>query len=107
MSDSKVIGKPTSGPWHRDEYGCVVDKSGEPVSFRTVSILCSGSPERIAEAEANTTLATASHDLLEALEWAMKCGRLDYQKRTGSNNAYCDAVDRARSAIARARGLSQ
>lgn len=41
-------------------------------------------------------------ELLEALKWAMGTGRLTYMRRNSANGSYCDAVDRARAAIAKA-----
>jgi|AGFS01.1.fsa_nt_gi hypothetical protein len=48
-------------------------------------------------------LIAAAPDLLESLQWAMKqIG--GYHNRTKSNGIYCDAVDRANAAIAKALG---
>jgi hypothetical protein len=58
----------TPGPWHRDKYGHIVDGEGSDVLFRSVSILGSGAPERMALAEANTDVAAAAPDLLANLE---------------------------------------
>jgi hypothetical protein len=63
MSESKF----TPGPWSRDKFGNVVDAAGERVGFRGVTIVCSGAPERVAEAEANTDLSVAAPDLLAAV----------------------------------------
>ncbi|MNO35951.1 hypothetical protein D3C76_260090 [compost metagenome] len=54
--------------------------------------------------EANASLIAAAPDLLEALEWAMD--RVGYHQRTGTNGSYCDQVDKARAAIAKAKGES-
>lgn len=52
---------------------------------------------------ADANLIASAPDLLESLQWAMnKIG--GYTQRTKSNGDYCDAVDRARAAIARALG---
>ena len=61
----------TKGPWQQDKYGSVQDASGESIQFRGVSTLCSGSENRIAEAEANTRLIASAPELLDALEKAM------------------------------------
>lgn len=58
----------TKGPWFRDKYGAMVDAKGENILLRGVSTLCSGSDDRMEMAEANTTLACAAPELLEALE---------------------------------------
>lgn len=68
--------KHTPGPWARDKYGHVIGKDGRDIDFRSLSILCSGEPERLSEAEANTTLAAASPELLKALQWALPLARL-------------------------------
>jgi hypothetical protein len=52
--------------------------------------------------EADKMLIAAAPDLLDALEWAMD--RIGYSKRTESNSTYCDQVDKARAAIAKAKG---
>lgn len=57
-----------------------------------------------AEVEANARLIAAAPELLEALEWAMSSGRFNYVQRTSSNSGFCDSVDKARAAIAKARG---
>lgn len=56
------------------------------------------------EQNANARLIAAAPELLECLIWAMREGRIDYAKRTKSNAAYCDAVDRANAVIAKATG---
>lgn len=101
MSESKVIGKPAPGPWHRDKYGRICDKNGEEIVLRSVAVLCSGSPERIAEAEANTNLASSAPDLLEALETIK---RRMYEPRQFLLVEVEAIIDQA---ITRARGLSQ
>ena len=63
----------TPGPWSSDKYGHIVSPSGD-VMFRSLSILASSSAERMAEAEANTTLAAAAPDLLAALQGFMQNG---------------------------------
>jgi hypothetical protein len=48
-------------------------------------------------------LIAAAPELLEALQWAMrKIG--SYTQRTSSNQTYCDQVDKANAAIAKALG---
>lgn len=55
--------------------------------------------------EYNARLASAAPELLEALKWAMNTGRLTYSNRIqGQNEDWCDAVDFARAAIAKATG---
>ena len=58
----------TAGPWKRSDYGQIVDPDGKDVCFRSVTTMCSGSEESIAEAEANTDLIAAAPDLLAALK---------------------------------------
>ena len=43
-------------------------------------------------------------ELLEMLEWAMQAGGLRYAARTSMNGAHCDKIDKARAAIAKAKG---
>ncbi|EWC39591.1 hypothetical protein [Stutzerimonas stutzeri] len=91
----------TPGPWLRDEYGNVVAGSGDRVAFRSVTTVCSGTDERISEAEANTTLIASAPDLLEALE--MIVAEADsYTAMTGK--PVYNWLDQARAAIAKARG---
>jgi len=54
--------------------------------------------------EANARLIAAAPELLEALRWAMEAGRLAYVARNKTNGDYCDSVDRALAAIAKATG---
>lgn len=105
VSDSKVIGKPTSGPWTIRE----VRHSNVP-GKRAFAIDFNEDQEQVVDwvyEEADAHLISAAPELLEALEWAMKAGRLDYQGRSSVNAAYCDKVDMARAAIAKAKGLAQ
>lgn len=62
------MNKHTPGPWSRDKYGHIVDQNGRDVDFRSMCILSSGAGDRMAMAEANTTLAAAAPELLLALE---------------------------------------
>lgn len=54
--------------WHRDKFGHIFDESGQEVSFRSLSILCSASDERIDQAERNTDLIASAPQLLDMLE---------------------------------------
>ena len=94
------MGKHTQGPWSRDKYGSMIDAMGESVILRGTTTLCSGSDDRMAMAEANTDLACAAPELLEALEAVLNAGR------GTSGRIILDAEDEAlaRAAIARARG---
>lgn len=83
----------TPGSWSRDKYGHIVDRDGRDVLFRGVSRLGDGSEWRIAEAEANTTLAATAPDLLEALQ-----AMLEVETAFDSE---C-AEEKARAAIAKA-----
>jgi hypothetical protein len=85
--------KGTPGPWKRDKYGHVVDERGRDINFRSMSSLCSGSEERMAEAEANTTLASAAPDLLAALQGVLRVA-----------DRATDEFDAARAAISKALG---
>lgn len=67
--------KHTPGPWTRDSYGHIVDRAGQDVRFRSLTILASSSQERIAQAEANTDLAAAAPELLANLQFAVKLMR--------------------------------
>lgn len=86
----------TPGPWKRDKYGHIM-ANGKEVSFRSMSILCSASEDRIQTAEDNTTLAAAAPDMFDAL---IDCRRaLELANFTGEL-AVVDA------AIAKAKGLN-
>jgi len=89
MSENKF----TEGPWQRDKYGSVIAPDGEKVAFRGVTIMCSGSFDRIAEAEANTDLVAAATELLALL--------VESQTSIGG-----DWRQRRDIAIAKARGES-
>ncbi len=51
---------PTPGPWTRNEWGHVVDPTGNDVAFRDLTIRMSSDDARMAEAEANTDLVAAA-----------------------------------------------
>jgi len=56
-------------------------------------------------AVADDVLRAAAPELLEALIWAMDSARISYTQRIkGQNEHYCDMVDKARAAIAKATG---
>ena len=60
-----------------------------------------------AYAEGRKDEREANADVVEALQWAMKqIGGYSHRIK-GQNEAYCDAVDRARAALARATGEPQ
>ena len=83
----------TPGPWHRDEYGNVIDLNGERVVFAGVSCAMTNQPI----AEANTYLITAAPDLLAACEAAVDAlyvARFDLRRESMS------------AAIAKAKGES-
>ena len=106
------MSKHTPGPWNRDKYGNVVDSNGERVVMRSVAVACSGSDEYIALAEANTDLATAAPDLLEALEaferikdiWLPPDAEEQYAEEMHTLHM---ARNNMLAAIARAKGESQ
>lgn len=58
----------TPGPWERRKYDEVQGADCRPVYFRSVTTLAAGPQDMIDEAEANTQLAIAAPDLVEALE---------------------------------------
>jgi hypothetical protein len=89
--------KHTQGPWKRT--GMRIYR--ETLHGNRVATVESAKlpPE---ESEANARLIAAAPDLLAALKWAMGSHR--YSARTTTNEAYCNAVDRANSAIAKAEG---
>jgi hypothetical protein len=100
------MSKHTPGPWFRDQYGNMLAKSGDRVVFRSVTTVCSGSDERIAEAEANTTLATSAPELLEALEATTMLLRV--KRHACANTEVCHVLDthikRNQAVLAKARG---
>ena len=87
-------------PWSQDKYGSIVDGNGESVRFRGVSTLCAGTEQAIAQAKANTTLATAAPELLAALESA----QMAIMGYTHQNAVTLAALFKANAAIAKARG---
>ena len=90
------MGKHTPGPWSRDKYGSMIDAAGESVILRGTTTLCSGSDDRMAMAEANTDLACAAPELLDALKSIVQwVEQGDYEESFLSD---------ARAAIAKARG---
>lgn len=98
-------------PWSRDKYGNLVDAKGESVLFRSVSTLSSGTDDRIAMAEANTDLAAAAPELLEALEAANTQMRIAYEcveaGRYDEALLHLGSMPRQRAeALAKARGES-
>lgn len=92
--------KHTPGPWkyENDSQGFICDSSGSDV----VADAWYSRDHEVQEA--NARLIAAAPELLECLIWAMEQGHLTYHARTKSNVAHCDAVDRARAAIAKATG---
>jgi hypothetical protein len=93
--------KHTPGPWRvrRKDRLAVVTDIPEWGAYAASEMLIA---ETVHKADAR--LIAAAPDLLEALKFAMRYGRLDYHQRTNHNAAYCDGVDHARAAIAAAEG---
>lgn len=91
--------------WHIDNWGKIVDESGQDVMMRSVSNLCSGSDDAVARAEKNTVLAAAAPALLEALEdlYNQDCGRYDLKSCGHLFVCVCPG-DKAKAAIAAAKG---
>ncbi len=97
------------GPWSRDKYGSVVDADGKEVLFRSVSTLSAGTDDRIAMAEANTDLAAAAPELLEALERLVGDFEAEIHNEydgTSMLKSRLSECDYARAAIAKARSQS-
>jgi hypothetical protein len=117
MSDSKVIGKPALGPWSfemvrhapiKKEFGCYLLLDSQKNNVALISSWMD-SPSTAEEAEANANLIGAAPDLLAALE---RCELLLRTKRHACEDSnLCRVLDghisQARSAINKARGLSQ
>ncbi|MBY4947036.1 hypothetical protein K6V92_10440 [Cupriavidus respiraculi] len=89
----------TPGPWARDKYGHIVDEQGKDVLFRSVSVLASGDPTQMDEAERNTTLAAAAPDLLEVLQ-----ALAERSTHRGQLMLQAEDVLMIRAAIAKATG---
>lgn len=89
--------KGTPGKWFVDNDGDVSsDERGEIVAGVA-------GYEPSSEDRENAKLIAAAPELLEALQWAMaRIG--SYTQRTRSNQDYCDQVDKANAAIAKALG---
>lgn len=83
--------------WRRAKAG-IVGADGQAIEFRGLTSRCAGRPEQIAEAEANTTLAAAATQMLEALE--------SIANRIGNRKSrdFVACQDIARNAIAAAKG---
>ena len=90
--------KHTPGPWSRDKYGAMIDAMGDSVILRGTTTLCSGSDDRMAIAEANTDLACAAPELLEALVMARY-----HVSMSGTG----EELAQVEEAIAKARGAAQ
>ena len=87
--------KHTPGPW-------TVVPSDTPAYVFIRSPLELGQIATVYErAEANGALIAEAPNLLECLKWAME-NIGSYSRRTSSNGAFCDAVDRANATIAAA-----
>ena len=99
------MGKHTQGPWSRDKYGAMIDAMGDSVILRGTTTFCSGSDDRMAIAEANTDLACAAPELLEALLDIVNdyCDRFDMTSPS-TNPGMKHVVQAGREAIAKARG---
>lgn len=54
-------------------------------------------------AERQASRENLVRELTDALQWAMHQGRLSYFERNKSNAEYCDAIDRARDLLKRAK----
>ena len=95
----------TAGPWKRSDYGQIVDPDGKDVCFRSVTTMCSGSEESIAEAEANTDLIAAAPDLLaelrEARETILQLKNSRWSECEGSDVEWVGDID---AAISKATG---
>ena len=91
------MNKHTPGPWVKAKYKVSTPSGGLIANTRSTG-------EASSDDEANARLISAAPELLECLQWAMQTGRLNYVGRTNGNADYCDAVDRANAAIAKATG---
>ena len=97
----------TPGPWKRvaQDDSVWADRFGRQVAH-CMSRPGVGMLHARGEREANARLIAAAPELLDALRWAMTRGNLTYVIRTKANVAYCDAVDAALAAIAKAGGAA-
>jgi hypothetical protein len=106
MSDSKVIGKPTAGPWAKAE----TRTEGFVITSRTELIVHSideyGHYGPI-KSSANADLIAAAPDILEALEYLMCIADRSGDEQYVQIQLAPEFFELARKAIARARGLSQ
>lgn len=102
MSDSKVIGKPTPGPWTvrevRGQHAFAIDFNEDQ--------------EQVVEwvyEEADAHLISAAPDLLEAMEQLFEIGQI-FASAIEKNHPSADFEswsEKAKSAIAKAKGLAQ
>lgn len=109
MSDSKVIGKHTPGPWTVN--GCRVEcESGAMVAGVFDGQLSANDHSKGIEL-ANANLIAAAPDLLEALEAAIECCMVPTSSaKDGGAVRYARQVivaDMIRDAIAKAKGFAQ
>ena len=104
--------KHTPGPWKADVYDypladtgdyctsfLVLDSQGDTIAT------CDYTKDEDDETVANLNLLAAAPELLEALLWCKSQGWIQYTKRIPNQNAaFCDGVDKALAAIAKAIG---
>lgn len=90
-------------PWIRDEYGHIVDATGEKIGLRGVS-LSYGGPD--ATAQANTDLFFASPRLLSALNDILELIDMDPEANDPSTNLWL-AIQVAKAVVDEAEGGAQ
>lgn len=100
MSDSKVIGKHTPGPWIKSRNGEIVASNGSMVKVEGFALSGISTPET----RANRDLMAAAPDLLEALEGLIS---VIHSPPTGPNCYHEFDFKSAFAAIAKAKGLAQ
>lgn len=91
--------KYTKGPWYVEEDMIATD------DLEIAFLGALGGYMTREMREANGRLIAAAPELLEALQWAKDQGWLRYSRHLPNQNAqFCDGVDKALAAIAKATG---
>jgi hypothetical protein len=96
----------TPGPWTlrgADTYRWQIETAHAPRKAMVIARITTPTRGGAAASDANARLISTAPDLYAALEWAMdQIGRPTRVR--GQNDHHCDKYERARAALARARG---
>lgn len=92
--------KHTPGPWEINKYGQVVDKAGEEVRVHGFTL----ASRKNETTEANTRLAVAAPELLDALAYIVAMGGTEENEWDAVERVIPEICAKARAAIAKATG---